>query len=357
MTETGTVQVDHQQFLLTAADTDTTDITAEGILIWTGPGFVSVLTGIAYGPVTLTVDTTTISSVSDSWEAVEETVIESGAELRVMTLDGEIAPAFGALPAGRYRVRVHARGRDTHTGLEVSEPAETYLLTVTPSTGPVGTVTTLIDTDTAHSQTSRMPVIDYDRVWVPGPDGGHIEVARDSPEAQAVYAGRDRWGGHPPTGRLAHDIELRVPASAVADLDRDLVDEILALSAPQQSRLARRCARWAFEQAGLAEIPDFSEALDALDHDRKRPRALANSSLAYHRLETDPTITLTVIPGFGGNSAVVPQAEALATYEYAGSPDPLRAAFEAIRFAAQTYGQLHPELISRIRTEFLDIHP
>ncbi|MGW6335734.1 hypothetical protein [Nocardia rhamnosiphila] len=47
MTETGTVQVDHQQFLLTAADTDTTDITTEGNLLWTGPGFVSVLTGIA----------------------------------------------------------------------------------------------------------------------------------------------------------------------------------------------------------------------------------------------------------------------------------------------------------------------
>ncbi|MGW6335733.1 hypothetical protein [Nocardia rhamnosiphila] len=143
-------------------------------------------------------------------------MIESGAELLVMTLDGDVPPEFGAIPAGRYLVRVHARGRDTHTGLDVSEPTETYLLTVTPSTGPVGTITTLADADTAHSQTSRMPVIDYDRVWVPGPDGGHIEVARDSPEAQAVYAGRDRWGGHPPTGRLTHDTELRILASVVA---------------------------------------------------------------------------------------------------------------------------------------------
>ncbi|MEU1982059.1 hypothetical protein [Nocardia sp. NPDC019395] len=352
MTETGIVQVDHQQFLFAAADTDTTDITAEGSLIWTGPGCVSVLTGIAYGPVALTLDTTAGSSTFDGWEAVEETVIESPAELRVMTLDGDMPPEFAPVSAGRYRVRVHARGRDTHTGLEVGEPTETYLLTVTTSTDAVGTVTTLVDNDTAHNQTSRMPVIDYDRVWVPGPDGGYIEVARDSPEAQAVYAARDRWGGRPPTGRPSVDVGPGSAASIVADLDRDLVDEILALPAPRQRELAGRCTRWAFEQAGLAEVPDFREALDALDHDRKRPRALANSSLAYHRLETDPTITLTVIPGFGGNSSVIPQVQALYTYEFAHHPDPARAAFEAIRFAAETYGQRYPELISRIRTEF-----
>ncbi|MGC4994790.1 hypothetical protein [Nocardia salmonicida] len=50
MSETGTVQVDRHQFLLSTIDADPTDVTAEGTLIWTGPGFVCVLTGIVQWP-------------------------------------------------------------------------------------------------------------------------------------------------------------------------------------------------------------------------------------------------------------------------------------------------------------------
>ncbi|MGW4368942.1 hypothetical protein ACWEKT_25170 [Nocardia takedensis] len=142
MTETGAVQVDHHQFLLAAPTVDTTDIAAEGNLIWTGPGFVTVLTGIAYGPVTLTVEITTTPSPLDGWEQVEETVIDSRHDLRVITLDGEAPADFSPIPSGHYRVRVHARGRDSaEAGMEATEPTETYLVTLTPTVDPVGTIT------------------------------------------------------------------------------------------------------------------------------------------------------------------------------------------------------------------------
>ncbi|MBF6265968.1 hypothetical protein IU443_29440 [Nocardia farcinica] len=322
MTETGTVQVEHHQFLLAA--TDTTAVTGEGNLIWAAPGFVTVLTGIAHGPATLTLDSTDeADTATEDWEVVEETVIDSPEPLRVIGLDEHVPPAVRTIPPGRWRVRVHARGRDTHPDLDVTEPAETYLITLTPTTDPTGTITTLTTGHADGGTASRIPVIDYEQVWVPTQEGGYRAVHRDSPEAHAVYATRGRWGGRPPTGAILDDPAVRNAASAVADIDRNLLDAITALPPQQQFALARRCARWAFERAGLSRIPDFGKALDALDEGREPPAGLANHSLSYHRLATDPTIELTLVPGFGARSSIVPQVEAIATYEYARLADPL----------------------------------
>ncbi|MBF6314102.1 hypothetical protein CRM89_10645 [Nocardia sp. FDAARGOS_372] len=200
-------------------------------------------------------------------------------------------------------MRVHARGRDTHPDLDVTEPAETYLITLTPTTDPTGTITTLTTGHADGGTASRIPVIDYEQVWVPTQEGGYRAVHRDSPEAHAVYATRGRWGGRPPTGAILDDPAVRNAASAVADIDRNLLDAITALPPQQQFALARRCARWAFERAGLSRIPDFGKALDALDEGREPPAGLANHSLSYHRLATDPTIELTLVPDSGHDPA------------------------------------------------------
>ncbi|WP_280194799.1 hypothetical protein [Nocardia farcinica] len=94
MTETGTVQVEHHQFLLAATDTDTTAVTGEGNL-WAALGFVTVLTGIAHGPATLTLDSTDeADTATEDWEVVEETVIDSPEPLRVIGLDEHVPPQF-----------------------------------------------------------------------------------------------------------------------------------------------------------------------------------------------------------------------------------------------------------------------
>lgn len=357
MSETGTVQVSDHQFLLTGADTDTSDVTAEGTLIWTGPGFLTVLTGIAHGPATLTIETTTAPADSAEWDTVEEAVIDTPTELLVAGIDGRVTREFTPIPPGRYHVRVHARGRDVDFDGTATEPTEQYLLQITPTTRPTGSITQLRKTDAAHQPPAKqLPQVDYEHFYAPGPEGDLTKFTIDSPEAQAVFALRNRWGGRPPTGRIAEDLTISTAASIIADLDRDLVDEIDALSDDHLRALARWCARRAFERAGLVEHDDFRTALDAMDHGTTPPPDFANLSLINRRLESDPTIPLTIALGTAGATDFIPQYEAARTYTLAVSDDitAIRAALEAVRTAIATHGRDYPEFINRLRTEFLN---
>ncbi|MBF6130064.1 hypothetical protein [Nocardia brasiliensis] len=359
MPVTGVVGVDHHQFLLTAAATDPTDITAESDLIWTGPGFIAVQAGIAYGPVTLILDTTAESGVElADWDFVEETAIESAEELLVISLDGHVAEQFTPVPPGRYRVRVHARGRDLNYDLDVTEPSETYLIQLTPTgdSDGIGVITSLHTTGASDAAPARIiPVLDYDHVYITGPDNQQAaKVHRDSPQAHAVYAQRGTWSGRPPSPEMAADRVRYYSASVVADWDRDLVDDIDALPQHRKHELARWCAHRAFERAGLTDHADFRAALDAMDHHTTPPPDFANASLLRHRVDTDPAIALTVVPGFAGNSERIPQHAAIAPYIVAvDQPDPIKAAFDAVRSTAETYGPDYRQLFDRIRTEFL----
>ncbi|MEV4158200.1 hypothetical protein AB0J48_34760 [Nocardia salmonicida] len=361
MSETGTVQVDHHQFLLSTIDADPTDATAEGTLIWTGPGFVCVLTGIANGPATLILDCTADTELRfDDWEAIEETVIETDSPLQVMSLDGDLTEHFLAIAAGRYRVRVHARGRDTHFDLGVTEPTETYLIQLTTTTSQFAGITRLHKIDDAHTvavtapTTKQRPQIDAEHIYLLNEGKTYAKVDRFGPEAYAFYARREAFGGRQPTGLALLDLSVKGAASMIAYLDRDLVDEVLALSGPVQQVLIRWCARQAFERAGLTAIPDFRTVLDALDAGATAPPDFANASLLGQRLDTDPQIKLTVVPGFEGIGDLIPQFSAIGVYMYAAVPaiEPWQT-LTALHSALCTFGRDYPELIARIRREFL----
>ncbi|WP_036509335.1 hypothetical protein [Nocardia aobensis] len=356
MSETGTVDVSDHQFLLTGSDTDTSDVTAEGTLDWTGPGFLTVLTGIAHGPATLTIETTTGEPDSAEWETVEEAVIDTATELLVAGIDGRVAGEFTPISPGRYRIRVHARGRDTDFDGTSTEPVEQYLVQLTTTTETPGSVVGIRKTDNAYTPAAKtLPEVDYEHFYAPGPDGTLTKVSIDSPAAQAVFASRGHWGGRPPSGRIADDLLLSSPASIIADLDRDLIDGIDVLPDEHLRALARWCARRAFDKAGLSNIADFRAALDAMDRATTPPAEFANLSLTNRRLETDPAIPLTIAPGIAGATDFVPQYEAARTYMFAVSDDlpAIKAALEAVRSGIATYGRDYPELISRLRTEFL----
>ncbi|RDI68387.1 hypothetical protein [Nocardia pseudobrasiliensis] len=86
-TQHGRIQADHSQFLLADPNVDTTDISDEGDLIRAEPGFVTIMTGIAYGPVDLTVellDHAPNDTDLGDWQVVEETIArtQSGLCLR-----------------------------------------------------------------------------------------------------------------------------------------------------------------------------------------------------------------------------------------------------------------------------------
>lgn len=89
------------------------------------------------------------------WEVVEESTLTARAPVAVRSLDGHAVAAMDEVSAGRYRVRAHARGRDTATSLEVTKPVEDYLFHFWPAATPPDavdlSVTTIRKTDRAWS--------------------------------------------------------------------------------------------------------------------------------------------------------------------------------------------------------------
>ncbi|RDI59040.1 hypothetical protein [Nocardia pseudobrasiliensis] len=354
---TVTVQVDHHQFTLGAVDADTLDTRSEGTVVWAGPGFVTVLTGIAHGPVTVTAEEADVAPGTDgieAWEAVEETILESEELLQLMRLDGEPVAGFAPILPGRYRLRVHARGRDLDFDGTATESSEQYWLRWWPTDDTDTGIRALRKTDAAYSpSTKKIPEPDQDHVYVFGPDGMPVTVAPDHPDAEAARDLCRRWGGRPASAALAADLGTYISAYYLSGLDRDLVDGIEALPPQRQRDLARFSAHAAFEQAGLTDVPDFADALTAMDENRSAPPDFANSSLARHRLDTDADIPLTLVSGLPGSSEQVQQYPAMMTYFVAVDiGDSMQAAFDAVRYAATAFGMDYPQLFARIRQEF-----
>jgi len=117
------VRVDHHQFALGEPGADTLNAVAEGTLIEVGPGFVSFYTGITYGPARLALDLlehAPDTEATQEWEVIEEATITTTSDIVVTTLDGTESTTLTPIPAGRYVVRAHTRGRDTRYGEDVT---------------------------------------------------------------------------------------------------------------------------------------------------------------------------------------------------------------------------------------------
>ncbi|MFI5778678.1 hypothetical protein [Nocardia sp. NPDC051570] len=342
---------------MTDPNVDTTDITDESDLIWAGPGFVTIMTGIAYGPVNLTVellDHAPDDTDLDEWEVVEETIVDAAADLQILPLMGsepESSDRFEPIPAGRYRVRAHARGRDIDRGLDVTEAGESneyhlIRLWLDADAGPE--VRQLRKTDDIPvEEPSEYPQPNRDYVYVFDAHGDIQRVPPNSPEVEAVYARKDSWNGRTPSAALGEIINAR----EVAFLDRDLVDHIEALPQDRQREFARWCAHRAFEKSRLIDIDWLRDALTALDQGTLPPD-FENSSLARYRLDNDPRIRPTVVSGLPGSIELIQQHQALSTYFNAIWFEPLRSAIEAFWRAAATYGMDYPELVAAAKRDF-----
>ncbi|WP_194813720.1 hypothetical protein [Nocardia sp. XZ_19_385] len=353
----GTVFADHSQFTVGAIDADTLEITAEGKLLETGPGFLTVITGVAYGPVNLVLellDTAPSTDDDHAWEMIEETTIESRSELHVMRLDGERAQQFSPLPPGTYGVRASARGRDRQRGMEVSEPTEDHRLrlwasTTSPSPPPI----TAVKLDkVATGPVNPAPPLDESYVCVHASDGTIVKVGVHSPEAEATRALTRDWGGRPPSPALAQ----LIPAYYISGFDRDILDLIEALDPQRQRAFAYWCAHRAIEHAGLLALDWAQQGLAALGTERTPPPELEHYSAAIHRIEHDRRVPLTTVSGVPGSTELIQQYQAFLTYfEARDRPDPLHAAVAAYQKAAHTFGMGYRELAAAARRDFFAI--
>lgn len=105
-----------------------------------------VLTGISSGPVNLTVELleTAPDSVDlDDWDEVIEVSVDSEDGELLACGDLDTPPGFMDLShtgPGTYRLRVHARGRDTAPKSPVDEPVEDYKISVWPAPEAADTI-------------------------------------------------------------------------------------------------------------------------------------------------------------------------------------------------------------------------
>jgi hypothetical protein len=109
-------------------------------LVITQRGVAVIFTGISSGPVNVEVEVRREPPAqvsTDGWEEVVETMLEATVgRVRITGLMADPPVAFPVLTAdgpGPYRIRVHARGRDTAPDLAVSDPVEDYLLVIWPA--------------------------------------------------------------------------------------------------------------------------------------------------------------------------------------------------------------------------------
>ncbi|MCK8672198.1 hypothetical protein M1M07_13840 [Rhodococcus sp. HM1] len=361
MQSDGVVQVDHHQFSFGDPTVDTLDPLAQGTLIDVGDGAVWFYTGIAYGPVRVRVellDRPPTDLAQEGWEVVEETIVSATQAMVVSAADGTVCTTIDPVPAGTYRVRAHARGRDTHFGLDVDEIVEDYLICLWPTTTRIADaqVRTLRKTDTAWSPQPQVDRPEPSRayVYIRDDSGEVVTVAPRSREALAVRAVLHTFGGKPLTPAL----EAIYAARHVAGLDRDLIDRVEALDDDRQRAFARWCVHRAWERAGLVRSPWFRDRLAEMDAGHPVHPDFLASTAARNRIDVDPRIRLTLVSGLPASAELVQQYEALLAYARSmySEATPLESAIEALRHTAQTYGMDYPELFARARRDFFGDH-
>ncbi|UOT01581.1 hypothetical protein MPY17_21550 [Rhodococcus opacus] len=224
MTQWSTVEADHHQFTIGERQADTLAVAVESSSSTQVVNFLTVHTGVAYGPVSIGVEILgdqPESTLFEDWENVAECTIRAST-LCVMTLQGEpvedITELTGVDP-GKFRVRVHARGRDLNWDMDVAEPTEDYLVQLWPVPRVWGFVR-LKKTDTAWSEVDP-------EVPIAAPTAPRESVQAPSPQAL----------GWPKLKRLVNRnsvsrFQLRNfnEFKDVAHVDRLLAEKLLALS-------------------------------------------------------------------------------------------------------------------------------
>lgn len=116
-------------------------------LVVSEPGLAIIFTGASVGVVNVAVEVRRHAPPppdTQLWdEVIDHSVLAPTGTLRVAPLDGDPPPGLPVLAAdgpGEYRIRVHARGRDTAPDAVASEPVEDYLIQAWPAPAAADTI-------------------------------------------------------------------------------------------------------------------------------------------------------------------------------------------------------------------------
>lgn len=135
----GTVRVDHHMFYLLdeGAASQPPSPPANG-LVGSEPGIAIIFTGASSGHVTVTIEARLAAPEGvdlAGWdEVIDHSFHATGGHLRVTVFEGGQPgmPPLTVAGPGVYRIRVHARGRDTAPDAVAFTPIENYLIVAWP---------------------------------------------------------------------------------------------------------------------------------------------------------------------------------------------------------------------------------
>jgi hypothetical protein len=139
----GLVHADYHMFFLTDEGTSPHYRISTNGLIAIDLGIAVIFTGVSQGLVSLEVDgreSRPTGVQTEGWDEVVETSIKApsgGLAVSQLMDDPPDLPVLTRAGPGEYRVRVHARGRDTMPDAVAFKPVEAYQITVWPE--PHGT--------------------------------------------------------------------------------------------------------------------------------------------------------------------------------------------------------------------------
>ncbi|OZF39872.1 transposase [Rhodococcus sp. 14-2483-1-1] len=354
MSSTGTVSVDHHQFVVGSPSAETYEPSTTGSVIEVGPNFVTIMTGVAYGPVAVSIETLDAHpgepSTPSEWEVIEEATIKVTASFRVLSLDGEAASDFSDMPIrkGWNTFRVSARGRDARWDLTVSEPTEEYLVQIWKTTRPapmrrIHKRDKAWDDDIVTHRTRNW--------WDPDPAGDATLYLKYGYEQMAIWAKQEAidWGGRPPTDKLRHTAY----AKQFAAHDRMLVDALARTRAPKLRKIAAWAARRAYTIAGVADIEWIRDGLDALDNGTPLPPPFTDrhSTAVIDAFNADERIQLWTTSE-SGDTAPTAALAAVNALTDASWTDPLPALFNVLWTLLKTQGSDYGGLIADLRHAF-----
>jgi hypothetical protein len=318
MIASGIVQVDHHQFTVGMVEADTLDTSDEGSLIVLGPGFVTVRTGIAYGPASLSVELHDARpELSDrGWEVIEECSVKFDVPLHILTLDGEVVGQFDEIlqhaDAGTYRVRIEARGRDLMWDVDVTEPTESYAIHLWRA--PLSKFEKIKKVDQVWGDTATTDDQDAhvsstaDQESETAPSLGTlaelgVSYIRGTPRLH-VSMDPTFWGGRPPSDALLETVTRLAESSAnapvvkelmwLAMLDREALEIVVNSDSRKKDDIARWAAERAFRYAGLLEFEWVQKGIAALLAREPLPAPFDDESELRTRIQSEPGFSRTV---------------------------------------------------------------
>ena len=320
------------------------------------PGVLKFITGLHTGDVRVRIELhDTEPAIDLTWPEIVEASFSPPAAGIHIDIWGDAPIPLPQIQVRDYRVRFAAAGFDNEDN-EVTDPPERYLIQLWPAPSAP---------DRIVRQTSRAATYWHQVAQrTPAPPSAaeraavRAEKQRRRRDEEERFRREDEaryWGGRAPDSDRLREIAPR--AVGLARIDRDLVDEIAAVRPEEQRAMAAWAARETCRRAGMADLDWVSQALDALDQGEPAPAWFVTFDNAFARWRGISSEQIThraslTIGNREDRPRIEPEISAMHAVVFARETNPLEAALDTVRTAAEVTPEENATVIAEFRARF-----